>query len=160
MIKQLTALFVAFSLTVLIIILLLSCTTSVNAETSIVINGLSWHDSDIDFNEKNYGLGLETDLNEKVFIYGGFFKDSFNETAKYVGTGYKIFTKEEFSFNVVSGITHKNVNWNEEKLFPYILPSLSFYNFNLIVLSEGQYKDYEWPTTLFLQYKIKIPYIE
>ena len=66
--------------------------------TSIVINGLSWHDSDIDFNEKNYGLGLETDLNKKVFIYGGFFKDSFNETAKYVGTGYKIYTKKEFSF--------------------------------------------------------------
>ena len=127
-----------------IIILLLLCTTPLHAETSIVINGLSWHDSDIDFNEKNYGLGLEIDLNKKVFIYGGFFKDSFNETAKYIGTG----------------ITHKNVNWNEEKLFPYILPSLSFYNFNLIVLSEGQYKDYEWPTTLFLQYKIKIPYIE
>ena len=107
-----------------IIILLLLCATPLHAETSIVINGLSWHDSDIDFNEKNYGLGLEIDLNKKVFIYGGFFKDSFNETAKYVGTGYKIYTKKEFSFNVVSGITHKNVNWNEEKLFPYILPSL------------------------------------
>ncbi len=96
-----------------VIILLLLCTTTLYAETSIVINGLSWHDSDIDFNEKNYGLGLEKDLNEKVFIYGGFFKDSFNETAKYVGTGYKILTKGEFSFNVVAGITHKNINWNQ-----------------------------------------------
>ena len=30
------------------------------------------------------------------------------------------------------------------------------YNFNLVVLSEGQYKDYDLPTTLFLQYKLNI----
>tara|TARA_Y100000310_G_scaffold174968_1_gene175070 strand:- start:6044 stop:6568 length:525 start_codon:yes stop_codon:yes gene_type:complete len=123
---------------------------------SIVINGLSWHDSNIGFNEKNYGLGLEKDLNKKVFIYGGFFKDSFNATAKYIGTGYRILSKGDISFNGIVGITHKNINWNEDRVLPYILPSVSFYNFNLVVLPEGEYKDYKWPTTLFLQYKLNI----
>ena len=139
-----------------VLVLLLLCTTLLYADTKIIINGLSWHDDNVGFNEKNYGLGLEKDLNKKVFIYGGFFKDSFNVTAKYIGTGYRILSKGDVSFNGIVGVTHKNINWNEDRTLPFMLPSISFYNFNLVILPEGEYKDYKWPTTLFLQYKLNI----
>lgn len=73
---------------------LLLVTGYVSAEEfHLIINGKAIHLSDGRFNEKNYGLGFEYDFKPRnhwiSFVNGSFFKDSNNQTSKYLGGGIK-----------------------------------------------------------------------
>ncbi len=59
------------------------------------------------FNEKNYGLGLEQDFNREGTITGvaGFYKDSFNTTAFYVGGTAKKWLHKYVAVGVTGGVT-------------------------------------------------------
>lgn len=60
-------------------------------ELQLILNGKAYHMTNRNYNEKNYGLGLEYDFTPKnhwvTFINGSFFKDSFRDTSRYIGIG-------------------------------------------------------------------------
>lgn len=62
-------------------------------ELHLVVNGKAVHFGDGDYNEENWGLGVEytfTPRNDWIkFVSAGFFKDSSYNTSKHVGGGIK-----------------------------------------------------------------------
>lgn len=78
----------------LLTLLLIGASTLVHAdELHLILNGKAYHMTSRNYNEKNYGLGLEYDFaprkNWITFINGGFFKDSLRNTSNYIGIGKK-----------------------------------------------------------------------
>ena len=116
---------------------------------SAVFNGKSFHiNSSKDWNEKNYGLGLEYQFDtqskwQKVVMANGF-RDSDNHMSYMAGAGIhrRLLRTNRFSdFYIDAGInafvmTREDVNDNQP--FPGVLPSLTFGNryggFNLTYL--------------------------
>lgn len=60
-------------------------------DLNLILNGKAYHMTTRNYNEKNYGLGLEYDFSPRhhwvTFINGSFFKDSLRNTSKYIGIG-------------------------------------------------------------------------
>ena len=166
----------------LLYILLLSTLPIASAlagNLSVVVNGKSYHlNSTYDWNENNYGLGLEYQFEtnsrwQKIVMANGF-RDSANRMSYMAGTGLhrRLWQTNRFSeFYIDAGInvfimTREDVNDNQP--FPGILPSLSFGNryggFNLTYLPMGAVQDlvntnFADPNitgVLFLQLKISL----
>ena len=79
---------------IIIMALMLGIHTSVYAgELHVVVNGKAIHLDGGDYNEENWGLGLEYDFAPKSdwikFINASWFKDSNYNTSKYIGGGIK-----------------------------------------------------------------------
>jgi len=77
-----------------LLIITLIFSQSLAADTlNLIINGKAMHQDKRNFNEENWGLGFEYDFAEKDkwinFVTGSFFKDSVNNTSKYLGGGTK-----------------------------------------------------------------------
>jgi len=62
-------------------------------ELAVVLNGKAIHLKEGNYNERNWGLGFNYDLNERNkwvrFVHGSTFKDSNNQTSNYLGGGTK-----------------------------------------------------------------------
>ncbi len=79
---------------IIIMALMLGVHTSVSAdELHVVVNGKAIHLDEGDYNEENWGLGLEYDFAPKgnwiKFANASWFKDSNYNTSKYIGGGIK-----------------------------------------------------------------------
>ncbi len=78
-------------------------------ELDVVLNGKAVHLNDGNYNEKNWGLGLNYDFNERDkwvrFLHSSVFKDSNNQTSKYAGGG----TKRRFHFGAGTDGWHADV---------------------------------------------------
>ena len=112
--------------------------TTVADDLHLIVSGTALHIGSNDLNEKNYGLGFEYDFEERNnwirFITGASFKDSNDQTSKYLGTGSKRrfrFGSDPDEFHFDAGafafvMTRKDVNDNE----PFIaaLPFVSLGN--------------------------------
>lgn len=77
---------------VLLSVMLMWLSVAAHADQlNLILNGKAYHLSSRNYNEKNYGLGLEYDFTPKnhwvTFINGSFFKDSFRNTSRYIGIG-------------------------------------------------------------------------
>lgn len=75
-------------------LLLLLAVAQVQAdELQLIINGKAVHLTNKNYNEKNYGLGFEYDFAPRkhwiTFVNGSIFKDSLENTSKYLGGGMK-----------------------------------------------------------------------
>lgn len=74
-------------------LLLIVQTISQAEELHLIVNGKAIHLDDGDYNEENYGLGLEYDFVPRgrwiPFLNASFFKDSNNQTSKYAGGGVR-----------------------------------------------------------------------
>jgi len=112
---------------------------AVAGEFSAVINGKSFHlDADEEWNEENYGLGLEYEFSSesrwKSRLMANGFRDSHDRMSYMAGGGLHrtLFSTERFKgFYVDAGInaflmTREDVNDNRP--FPGILPSLTIGN--------------------------------
>lgn len=167
---------------ILVSIILLAtvpATTAVAGDLSVVINGRSHHfDSSYDWNENNYGLGfeyrLETTSRWKKIVMANGFRDSVNKMSYMAGAGLHrrlLETHRLSGFYIDAGInaflmTRKD--FNDNKPFPGVLPSLSFGNryggFNLTYLPAKAIQDmvnanFVDPTIsgiLFVQFKLSI----
>lgn len=78
--------------TILASLLLLVVAVQAHAdELNLILNGKAYHMTTRNYNEKNYGLGLEYDFAPRnhwvTFINGSFFKDSLRNTSNYIGIG-------------------------------------------------------------------------
>ena len=100
-----------FKLLFLLISLLFSQQISANS-LNLIINGKALHEDKKDFNEENWGLGFEYNLEEDKkwinFVNGGFFKDSLSNTSKYLGGGVKrrfLFGTDKDSWHIDAGLT-------------------------------------------------------
>jgi len=60
-----------------------------NAQTYAVATITSWHfDRDKNYNESNFGLGIEQRLNQEWSISAGYFRNSFDRHTNYAFVGY------------------------------------------------------------------------
>ena len=123
----------------LTVLFVLPCSPSLAGGLSAVFNGKSVHvDADEDWNEENYGLGVEYQLKsrsawKKQLMVNGF-RDSNDEMSFMFGGGLhrSLFTTERMNgFYVDAGInaflmTRRDVNDNRP--FPGVLPSLTLGN--------------------------------
>jgi len=79
---------------------------------NLIINGKAFHQENKNYNEDNWGLGLEYNFEENKkwinFVNGGFFKDSNSNTSKYLGGGTKrrfLLTDNINGWHVDAGLT-------------------------------------------------------
>jgi len=130
---------IAFTLSLLTITALVSSPDSVAGDFSAIINGKSFHlGASQDWNEDNYGLGLEYQLDGesrwKSRLMANGFRDSNDEMSYMAGGGMyrNLYSTDRLkSFYVDAGInvflmTRKDINNNRP--FPGMLPSLTFGN--------------------------------
>ena len=165
----------------LLLTFLLSCSTVLAGEMRTVINGKSFHvGSKQQWNEKNYGLGLEYQLQSRpgsrwkpIFMANGF-RDSNDEMSYLAGGGLhrNLLTSQQFNGLYIDvGVnlfmmTRKDVN--DGRPFPGALPSLSIGNrtmgINLTYLprmalehiTPSQSMDKNIKGVVFLQFKTNI----
>jgi len=154
-------------------------TTAHAGDLSIVINGRSHHfDSSYDWNENNFGLGLEyqfeTTSRWKKIVMANGFRDSVNEMSYMAGVGLhrRLLQMDRFSgFYIDAGINAfimTRQDFNDNNPFPGVLPSLSLGNryggFNLTYMPAKAIKEmvnanFVDPTIsgiLFVQFKISL----
>ena len=170
---------IAFTLTIVAVILSVGPQEAVGGELSAVINGKSFHlGASKDWNEDNYGLGLEYQFNSKSRwksrLMANGFRDS-NEQMSYMAGGgihRELYATERLNgFYVDAGInaflmTREDVNDNRP--FPGVLPSLTFGNefvgMNLTYLPkkaveeiyDQQMTDRSMSGIVFLQFKFSV----
>jgi len=161
------------------LLITLSPLPAIAGKTSAIINGKSYHfDSSYDWNENNYGFGVEYEFEQKgvwkQIIMANAFHDS-NESLSYMagaGLHRRIYETDALAgFHVYAGInvflmTREDVNDN--KLFPGILPSIMIGNdhagFNLTYLPRKAVEetvnasiiDPTITGILFLQFKVSL----
>lgn len=167
------------SLTFLSLLIVLPVSSAIAGELRAVINGKSFHfDASREWNEDNYGLGLEyefaTQSRWKTVLMANGFRDS-NEAMSYMAGGgihRNLFETDHLhGFYVDAGInaflmTRQDVNDNRP--FPGLLPSLTLGNrylgFNLTYLpksaverlNEGKMLDESITGIMFLQFKLSV----
>lgn len=98
---------------VLTIIFIISFSQQIAADSlNLIINGKAFHQENKNYNEDNWGLGLEYNFKENKkwinFVNGGFFKDSNSNTSKYLGGGTKrrfLLTDNIDGWHVDAGLT-------------------------------------------------------
>lgn len=107
-------------------------------ELRVVVNGKAIHLDDGDYNEKNWGVGLEYDFTPRdswtKFINASYFKDSNYNTSKYIGGGIKkryALDDDKDGWNAQAGViffvmTRKDYKNNSP--FPGVLPFVSVGN--------------------------------
>ena len=107
-------------------------------ELHIVFNGKAIHLDDGDYNEENWGLGVEYDWTPRKnwvkFFNASYFKDSNSQTSRYVGGGLKKryhLEKDEDGWRVDAGLiaflmTRKDYKDNDP--FPGVLPFVTVAN--------------------------------
>jgi hypothetical protein len=167
---------------ILVSIILLATVPAATAfagDVSIVINGRSHHfNSNYDWNENNYGVGLEyqfeTTSRWKKIVMANGFRDSTDRMSYMAGAGLhrRLLETHRFSgFYIDAGInafimTREDVN--DKKPFPGVLPSLSIGNryggFNLTYLPTNaiqdmlntDFVDSTISGILFIQFKISL----
>ncbi len=167
------------SLLSVILLTTLPVTTAVAGDLSLVINGRSHHlNSAYDWNENNYGLGLEylfeTTSRWKKIVMANGFRDSTDRMSYMGGAGLyrRLLETHRFSgFYIDAGInafimTRQDIN--ENRPFPGVLPSVSFGNryvgFNLTYLPmqavqkmvNADFVDPNISGVLFVQFKISL----
>lgn len=120
-------------------ILAVATTPAVADKLHLVINGKSFHvDSDYDWNENNYGIGVEYEFNSrsrwiKIAMANGF-RDSQDNISYMAGAGLhrRLFITERFAdFYVDTGINvflMMRRDINDNRPFPGLLPSLTLGN--------------------------------
>ena len=104
-------------------------------ELHFILNGKAIHLDGGNYNESNWGYGLEYDFEQRnnwiTFINGSSFKDSNNQTSRYLGAGMKrryLLQKDPEGWHVDAGLiaffmTRKDYRDNDP--FPGVLPFVS-----------------------------------
>ena len=111
---------------------------TVAGELKVVVNGKAIHLDEGEYNEENWGLGLEYDFNPKSdwikFVNASWFKDSNYNTSRYAGVGikrrYRLDNSDDGWFFDAGAIaflmTRKDYKNNDP--FPGILPFVAVGN--------------------------------
>lgn len=124
---------------IIIFLLMVGLSTSVFAdELQVVVNGKAIHLDDGDYNEENWGVGVNYDFEPEdkwvKFLHASYFKDSNYNTSKYAGGGIKrrySLDGDRDGWRVDMGLiaflmTRKDYNNNDP--FPGVLPFVSIGN--------------------------------
>ena len=166
-------------LTAITLILALAPSPAIAGKTNGIINGKSYHfNSSYDWNENNYGFGVEHEFEQKsawkTVVMANGFRDSTDNMSYMAGAGLQrrlYETHKLGGFYVYAGLsafvmTRDDVNDNRP--FPGILPSISIGNekvgFNLTYMpkkaieetTNSQVQDPTLSGILFLQFKVSL----
>ena len=154
--------------------------TAAAGQLDLVVNGRSYHvNSEYDWNENNYGLGLEYQFDTSSrwiwSINGNAFMDSRKNMSYMAGGGLKrrLFQSERraaYYFDVgLNAFVMSRADFNDYLPFPGILPTLSFgmknIGFNVSYVPETVVRDIAQAKVLdpnvggvfFLQFKFRLP---
>ena len=161
------------------LVLTVAATPAYAGKLHLVINGKSFHvDSDYDWNENNFGIGVEYEFNSrsrwiKIAMANGF-RDSQDNISYMAGAGLhrRLFVTERFDdLYVVTGINvflMMRRDIDDNRPFPGLLPSLTLGNryggINLTYVpkqavhnfSEADTVDPNIDGVFFLQFKIRL----
>jgi len=143
---------VASALTFLVAALL---TGSARADTWLSATVASYHfDRSRDFNEHNWGIGIEHDApSGKARFIGGIYRDSFDRDNRYIGISYTPLKLGPASFGVAIGLQHAGT------LLPMFLPVVQIEgkNFGINIVAAPRISE---TTTGFLGAQIKFKAFE
>jgi hypothetical protein len=76
--------------------------TSVSAQTTVQLHGLSWHKTGT-FNERNYGIGIRNQINRDLAFQVGYYKNSVNKDTFYSVINYTPLTVGPVAVGVFGG---------------------------------------------------------
>ena len=159
--------------------LLLTSSPAVAGKTSAIVNGRSYHiDSNYEWNEDNYGFGLEHEFSPrgawKTVAMASGFRDSTNHMSYMAGAGIhrRIFETDRLSgFYIYAGLNAflmSRDDVNDGKPFPGVLPNISVgtekVGLNLTYvpgkaideMADANFLDPSLSGILFLQVKIRL----
>jgi len=170
------------AVSVFALVLCLTCAPAWGGTLSAIVNGKSYHlNSTYDWNENNYGFGLEHQFEQKsawrTIAMANGFRDSTDNMSYMAGAGLqrRLFETHRMNgFYVYAGLnafvmTRDDVN--DSKPFPGILPSISIGNekvgFNLTYMpkkaveeaTSSRMVDPTLSGVLFLQFKVSMDQI-
>ncbi len=154
--------------------------TAAAGQLDLVVNGRSYHvNSEYDWNENNYGLGLEYQFDTSSrwiwSINGNAFMDSQDNISYMAGGGLKrrLFQSERpaaYYFDIgLNAFVMSRADFNDYLPFPGVLPTLSFgmknVGFNVSYVPEAVVRDIAQAKVLdpnvggvfFLQFKFRLP---
>jgi palmitoyl transferase len=154
--------------------------TAAAGQLDLVVNGRSYHvNSEYDWNENNYGLGLEYQFDTSSrwiwSINGNAFMDSQDNISYMAGGGLKrrLFQSERpaaYYFDIgLNAFVMSRADFNDYLPFPGVLPTLSFgmknVGFNVSYVPETVVRDIAQAKVLdpnvggvfFLQFKFRLP---
>ena len=95
-----------------------------NQGNHIVVHLASRHSSDKEFNEANPGLSVRHGIDSLgVFVVGGVYRNSFENTSVYAGVGKTFFSVGPVAFTLISGVATGYI----ERLTPALIPEVSFH---------------------------------
>jgi len=108
---------------------------NLQAETVAFAHTVSYHvNRDIDFNEKNYGVGIRHYINteeeaNKYITVGGYRNSEYNQTY-YAGVGWEWPIGNDFQLGVVTGLI---TGYSLGDVLPYVVPIIKYKNISLVV---------------------------
>ena len=172
--------FVRQSICIPVFLLCAFAGTATAGQLDLVVNGRSYHaDTDLEWNEKNYGLGLEYEFDSATrwmwTVNANAFRDSVNNMSYMAGGGLKrrLFQSEHpAGFYLDAGLVGflmSRADVNDHLPFPGVLPTLSFgmkhVGVNLTYLPEFAVKelvqsnvpDPDIGGVYFLQFRFRLP---
>jgi hypothetical protein len=125
--------------TVILLLAALPISSAVAGELSVIINGKSYHiNSSYDWNENNYGIGVEYEFSSesrwKKTVMANGFRDSNDDMSYMVGAGLhrRLFESDRLAgFYFDAGLTAflmSREDVDNNKPFPGVLPSLRLGN--------------------------------
>lgn len=92
----------------------------------IQFGGVSHHfDRDRDFNEKNFGIGVEYEFNRDLSLAVGQYRNSIRNTSHYAALAYTPLHAGPFSFGVAAG-TIDGYYFNNGGFFPMAMPMATY----------------------------------
>lgn len=109
----------------LIALFLLAATTLAHADDAtnwVNFGGLSYHIPAKDYNDANYGLGIEHAINDTWGVVGGTYYNSLRVQAYYVGARY-IFKKDCFLGGECGALVYASTGYQNNGV-PAVLPFL------------------------------------
>ena len=162
------------------ILLCATAGTAAAGQLDLVVNGRSYHvNSEYDWNENNFGLGLEYQFDTSSrwiwSINGNAFMDSRENMSYMAGGGLKrrLFQSEHpsgYYFDIgLNAFVMSRADFNDYLPFPGILPTVSFgmknVGFNVSYVPEAVVRDVAQAKVLdpnvggvfFLQFKFRLP---
>ena len=165
--------------TIILLLAALPISSAIAGELSVIINGKSYHiDSSYDWNENNYGIGVEYEFGSesgwKKTVMANGFRDSNDDMSYMVGAGLhrRLIESDRFAgFYFDAGLTAflmSREDVDNNKPFPGVLPSLRLGNryagINLTYLPkqaveemvDAEIADPTISGIVFLQFKVRL----
>jgi hypothetical protein len=106
----------------LLVILLITLSTNLYAETYVQLNGTSVHDRS-GFNSANYGAGIEHSIAERWTVAGGWYRNSEYRGSTYTYARYALYKNGPWDIGIGAGAV---TGYSSYKVAPMAFPEVCY----------------------------------